>query len=132
MQINIGNNYKKLTRSLDETGRRQPPFAFFKTLKQTMKAVEKYKVARTYPRSFDILNKSFFAASMFKGGALDARKSVYRPWRRPRGVLGGGSISRETGNASLRDYIICEQLLKHRRSRRRKQMGQADNPSRKR
>ena len=70
MQINFRSNYKKLSRSLDETGRRQLPFAFSKTLNQTMKAVGKYTVARTYPRSFDVRNKAFFKASMFTGDAV--------------------------------------------------------------
>ena len=51
-------------------GKKQLPFAFAKTLNETMKAVEKYTVARTCPRAFDVRNKSFFAASMFKGTAV--------------------------------------------------------------
>ena len=65
MQINISSNYKKLSRSLDQVGRKQLPFAFAKTLNQTMKAVGKYTVARTYPRAFDVRNKGFFKAAMF-------------------------------------------------------------------
>ena len=41
MQINISSNYKRLSRSLDQVGRKQLPFAFAKTLNETMKAVEK-------------------------------------------------------------------------------------------
>ena len=96
MQINIRINNQKLSRSLDETGRRQLlPFAFAKTLNRTTRAVEKYTVARTYPRSLNVHNKSFFAASMFKGDAVGVRKPVYQPWKTPRGVLGGGSVSRD-------------------------------------
>ena len=63
MQINISSNYKRLSRSLDQVGRKQLPFAFAKTLNETMKAVEKYTVARPYPRDF-------FKASMFTGTAV--------------------------------------------------------------
>ena len=70
MQINISSNYKRLSRSLDQVGRKQLPFAFAKTLNETMKAVEKYTVARTYPRAFDVRNRAFFKASMFTGTAV--------------------------------------------------------------
>jgi len=65
MQINVSSNYKKLSRSLDQVGRKQLPFAFAKTLNETMKAVAKYTVARTYPRAFDARNRAFFRAAMF-------------------------------------------------------------------
>ena len=70
MQIKVSSNYKKLSRSLDQVGRKQLPFAFAKTLNETMKAVEKYTVARTYPRAFDVRNRAFFKASMFNGSAV--------------------------------------------------------------
>ena len=70
MQINISSDYKRLSRSLDQVGRKQLPFAFAKTLNETMKAVEKYTVARTYPRAFDVGNRAFFKASMFTGTAV--------------------------------------------------------------
>ena len=35
-----------------------------------MKTVEKYTVARTYPRAFDVRNRAFFKASMFTGTAV--------------------------------------------------------------
>ena len=70
MQINVSSNYKKLSRSLDQVGRKQLPFAFAKTLNETMKAVEKYTVARTYPRACDVRNRAFFKASMFTGTAI--------------------------------------------------------------
>ena len=54
LTVNVSSNYKKLSRSLDQVGRKQLPFAFAKTLNETMKAVEKYTVARTYPRAFDV------------------------------------------------------------------------------
>ena len=65
LTVNVRSNYKKLSRSLDQVGRKQRPFAFAKTLNETMKAVEKYTVARTYPRAFDVRNRAFFKASMF-------------------------------------------------------------------
>ena len=69
LSVNVTRNYKKLSRSIDQLGWMQLPFAFAKTLKQSMKAVEKYTVARTYPRAFDVCNKGFFKASMFTGDA---------------------------------------------------------------
>jgi hypothetical protein len=65
LAVNVSSNYKQLSRSLDQLGRKQLPFAFAKTLNQTMKAVGKYTVARTYPQAFDVRNKSFFKAAMF-------------------------------------------------------------------
>ena len=70
LTVNVSSNYKKLSRSLDQVGRKQLPFAFAKTLNQTMKAVAKYTVARTYPRAFDVRNHAFFKASMFTGTAV--------------------------------------------------------------
>jgi len=70
MQINISSNCKRLSRSLDQVGRKQLPFAFAKTLNETMKAVEEYTVARTHPRAFDVRNLAFFKASMFTGTAV--------------------------------------------------------------
>ena len=70
LTVNVSSNYKNLSRSLDQVGRKRLPFAFAKTLNQTMKAVEKYTVARTYPRAFDVRNSSFFKASMFTGSAV--------------------------------------------------------------
>ncbi len=66
LAVNVSSNYKKLSRSLDQLGKKQLPFAFAKTLNQTMKAVGKYTVARTYPRAFDARNKNFFVQSMFR------------------------------------------------------------------
>ena len=70
LAVNVSSNYKKLSRSLDQLGKKQLPFAFAKTLNQTMKAVGKYTVARTYPRAFDVRNKGFFKAAMFTGDAV--------------------------------------------------------------
>lgn len=70
LSVNVTSNYKKLTRSLDQLGKKQLPFAFSKTLNETMKAVAKYTVARTYPRAFDVRNKGFFKAAMFTGDAV--------------------------------------------------------------
>ena len=83
LSVNVTSNYKKLSRSIDQLGRKQLPFAFAKTLNQSMKAVEKYTVARTYPRAFDVRNKSFFKASMFTGdaGSLGRTQSVTSPRR---------------------------------------------------
>ena len=69
LSVNVTSNYKKLSRSLDQLGKKQLPFAFSKTLNQTMKAVEKYTVARTYPCAFGVRNKRFFEQSMFRNGA---------------------------------------------------------------
>ena len=70
LTVNVSSNYKKLSRSLDQVGRKQLPFAFAKTLNETMKAVVKYTVARTYPPAFDVRNRAFFKASMFTGTAV--------------------------------------------------------------
>ena len=70
MTMNVSSNYKKLDRSLDKLGKKQLPFAFSKTLNDTMKAVAKYTVARTYPRAFDVRNKGFFKAAMFTKDAV--------------------------------------------------------------
>ena len=56
LTVNVSGNYKRLSRSLDQLGHKQLPFAFAKTLNETMKAVEKHTVARTYPRAFDVRN----------------------------------------------------------------------------
>ena len=69
VSISIKSNYKKLDKSLDKLGRKQLPFAFAKTLNDTMKAVGKCTTARTYPQSFEARNKASFEASMFKGNA---------------------------------------------------------------
>ena len=69
LAVNVSRNYKKLSRSLDQVGRKQLPFAFAKTPNETMKAVNKYTVARTYPRAFDVRNRAFFRAAMFMGTA---------------------------------------------------------------
>ena len=45
LTVNVSSNYNKLSRSLDQVGRKQLPFAFAKTLNQTMKAVGKYTVS---------------------------------------------------------------------------------------
>lgn len=70
LSVSVTSNYKKLSRSLDDLGKKQLPFAFSKTLNETMKAVEKYTVARTYPRAFGVRNKGFFKAAMFTGNAI--------------------------------------------------------------
>ena len=70
LTVNVRNNYKKLSQSLDTLGRKQLTFAFTKTLNETRKAVERHTVARTYPRAFDVGNRAFFKASMFTGTAV--------------------------------------------------------------
>ena len=72
--FNVSSNYKRLSRSLDQVGKKQLPFAFAKTPNETMKAVEKYTVARIYPRAFDVRNRAFFTASMFIGS--DVRRAT--------------------------------------------------------
>jgi len=91
VSISVKSNFKKLDKSLDKLGRKQLPFAFAKTLNDTMKAVAKYTTARTYPQSFDARNKAFFEASMFKGNAVTwatkSRLSVAAEDRFDRGNL---------------------------------------------
>ena len=65
LTVNVRSNYKKLSGSLDQEGCKQLSFAFAKTFNETMKAVEKYTVARTYPRALCVRNRGFFKAAMF-------------------------------------------------------------------
>ena len=62
MQMNVNSNFKQLNRSLDDIGRRQLPFAYSKTINDTMFAVRKHVVEKTYPKSFEQRNKRFFNA----------------------------------------------------------------------
>ena len=91
VSISVKSNFKKLDKSLDKLGRKQLPFAFAKTLNDTMKAVGKYTTARTYPQSIEARNKAFFEASMFKGKAVTwatkSRLSVAAEDRFDRGNL---------------------------------------------
>ena len=108
MQINISSNYKRLSRSLDQVGRKQLPFAFAKTLNKTMKAVEKYIVARTYPRAFDIRNRAFFKASMFTGTAVKrATKSKLRVSARDRFDRGNLQLHATGGTKRARSGRIA-------------------------
>ena len=109
MQINISSNYKRLPRLLDQVGKKQLPFAFAKTLNETMKAVEKYTVARTYPRTFDVRNRALFKASMFTGIAVRrATKTKLRVSARDRFVRGnlqlhamGGTKRARSGRTAI-------------------------------
>ena len=101
LTVNVSSNYKKLSRSLDQVGRKQLPFAFAKTLNQTMKAVEKYTVARTYPRAFDVRNRAFFRAAMFTGSAVKrATKTKLRVSARDR--FGRGNLQLHTTGGTKR------------------------------
>ena len=70
VSISVESNFKKLHKLLDKLERKQWPFAFSKTLTDTMKAVGKYTTARTCPQPLEAMNKAFFEASMFKGRAV--------------------------------------------------------------
>ena len=108
MQINISSNYKRLSRSLDQVGRKQLPFAFAKTLNETMKAVEKYTVARTYPRAFDVRNRAFFKASMFTGTAVKrATKTKLRVSARDRFDRGNLQLHATGGTKRARSGRIA-------------------------
>ena len=99
LTVNVSSNYKRLSRSLDQLGRKQLPFAFAKTLNETMKAVGKYTVARTYPRAFDVRNRAFFKASMFTGTAVRrATKTKLRVSARDRFDRGNLSATRDRWN----------------------------------
>ena len=120
MQINISSNYKKLSRSLDQLGKKQLPFAFAKTLNQTMKAVEKYTVARTYPRAFDVRNKGFFKAAMFTKDAVRwATKTKLRVSARDRFRRGnlqlhtaGGTKRARSGRIAIPSRYVGSRRLK--------------------
>ena len=108
MQINVSSNYKKLSRSLDQVGRKQLPFAFSKTLNETMKAVEKYTVARTYPRAFDVRNCAFFKADMFTGTAVRrATKTKLRASARDRFDRGNLQLHATGGTKRARSGRIA-------------------------
>ena len=76
VSVTIKSNYRKIERSLDTLGRKQLPFAYATTLNDTMKAVKKFTIERTYPRSFQTRNKAFFKASVWgKGSVRWAKKT---------------------------------------------------------
>ena len=70
VSIKINSNAKKIAKRLDDLGRRQLPFAYATTLNDTMKAVKKFSIERTYPRSFEARNKAFFKASVWGKGSV--------------------------------------------------------------
>ena len=120
LTVNVSSNYKKLSRSLDQVGRKQLPFAFAKTLNQTMKAVGKYTVARTYPRAFDVRNKGFFKAAMFTGDAVRwATKTKLRVSARDRFDRGnlqlhatGGTKRARSGRIAIPSRYVGSRRLK--------------------
>jgi len=108
LTVNVSSNYKKLSRSLDQVGRKQLPFAFAKTLNETMKAVPKYTVARTYPRAFDARNLAFFRAAMFTGSAVKrATKTKLRVSARDRFVRGNLQLHATGGTKRARSGRIA-------------------------
>jgi len=108
LTVNVSSNYKKLSRSLDQVGKKQLPFAFAKTLNQTMKAVEKYTVARTYPRAFDVRNCAFFRAAMFTGSAVKrATKTKLRVSARDRFDRGNLQLHATGGTKRARSGRIA-------------------------
>jgi hypothetical protein len=108
LTVNVSSNYKKLSRSLDQVGKKQLPFAFAKTLNQTMKAVEKYTVARTYPRAFDVRNRAFFRAAMFTGSAVKrATKTKLRVSARDRFDRGNLQLHATGGTKRARSGRIA-------------------------
>jgi len=120
LTVNVSSNYKKLSRSLDQVGRKQLPFAFAKTLNQTMKAVGKYTVARTYPRAFDVRNKGFFKAAMFTKDAVRwATKTKLRVSARDRFDRGnlqlhtiGGTKRARSGHIAIPSRYVGSRRLK--------------------
>ena len=120
LTVNVSSNYKKLSRSLDQVGKKQLPFAFAKTLNQTMKAVQKYTVARTYPRAFDVRNKGFFKAAMFTGDAVRwATKTKLRVSARDRFDRGnlqlhatGGTQRARSGRIAIPSRYVGSRRLK--------------------
>ena len=120
LTVNVSSNYKKLSRSLDQVGRKQLPFAVAKTLNQTMKAVAKYTVARTYPRAFDVRNKGFFKAAMFTKDAVRwATKTKLRVSARDRFDRGnlqlhatGGTKRARSGHIAIPSRYVGSRRLK--------------------
>ena len=73
-----------------------------------MKAVEKYIVARTYPRAFDIRNRAFFKASMFTGTAVKrATKTKLRVSARDRFDRGNLQLHATGGTKRARSGRIA-------------------------
>ena len=108
LTVNVSSNYKKLSRSLDQVGKKQLPFAFAKTLNETMKAVGKYTVARTYPRAFDVRNRAFFRAAMFTGSAVKrATKTKLRVSARDRFDRGNLQLHATGGTKRARSGRIA-------------------------
>ena len=108
LTVSVSSNYKKLSRSLDQVGRKQLPFAFAKTLNETMKAVEKYTAARTYPRAFDARNRAFFRAAMFMDTAVKrATKTKLRVSARDRFDRGNLQLHATGGTKRARSGRIA-------------------------
>jgi hypothetical protein len=108
LTVSVGSNYKKLSRSLDQVGRKQLPLAFAKTLNEIMKAVEKYTVARPYPRAFDVRNRAFFRAAMFTGSAVKrATKTTLRVLARDRFDRGNLQLHATGGTKRARSGRIA-------------------------
>ena len=108
LTVSVSSNYRKLSRSLEQVGRKQLPFSFAKTLNETMKAVEKYTVARTYPRAFDVRNRAFFKASMFTGTAVKrATKTKLRVSARDRFDRGNLQLHATGGTKRARSGCIA-------------------------
>ncbi|MFP6707063.1 MAG: hypothetical protein VCE75_13730 [Alphaproteobacteria bacterium] len=120
LTVNVSSNCERLSRSLDQVGRKQLPFAFAKTLNETMKAVEKYTVARTYPRAFDVRNRAFFRAAMFTGSAIKrATKTKLRVSARDRFDRGnlqlhatGGTKRARSGRIAIPSRYVGSRRLK--------------------
>ena len=70
LAVTVKSNHKKFLRRMTDIQKKQLPFAYSLTLNDSMKAVKKYTVARTFPRAFDVRSPKFFQASMFGKGSV--------------------------------------------------------------
>ena len=63
ISFNVTSDMKRFERKLNNFQKRQLPFAFSKTINDTIFAVRKRIVTRTMPRAFEIRNKRFVSAT---------------------------------------------------------------------
>jgi len=65
MEIKVTTNISTIAKAIDAFGKDQIPFATHRALNDTAFALRKHIVEKTYPKSFEVKNKSF-ARAMFR------------------------------------------------------------------
>jgi len=74
-QINLKTNYQQMFKRLNKIQRKQLPFAYSKTINDTIKAIRKRIVFKTHPKAFDVKNKNF-AKAAYRMAFSNKRKLV--------------------------------------------------------